>query len=298
MNVDAWPGRSRSATDRTTSFALRTGRPSTATSTSPPYVKATPLKSRSSVPPRRPARRAGAARPHRGDHRAVAHRVAEAPGDARGEVLAGDPDVGIRRPCPFASSCAIERRAALIGTAKPTPSALPLSLRICALIPITRPWASKSGPPELPWLIGASTWIASTRLYCEVSDSIERCGRGDDADRERVLVPERAADRRHRLADDDAARVAERKRRQRRAPSGRPGSRRRRRRRPSRRSAPRPGRGPGTRRRRCSPAGRRRRAVARGRDHVRVGQDHAVARRRRSPSPAPRVVLRPEPKTE
>src|SRR5581483_9158234 len=45
---------------------------------------------------------------------------------------------------------------------------------IWALIPITRPKASNSGPPELPWLIGASTWIASTRLYCEVSDSIER----------------------------------------------------------------------------------------------------------------------------
>ena len=36
--------------------------------------------------------------------------------------------------------------------------------RIWALIPITRPRASKSGPPELPWLIGASVWIASTRL--------------------------------------------------------------------------------------------------------------------------------------
>ncbi len=74
----------------------------------------------------------------------------------------------------MAISCCIERRAELIGTAKPTPSALPESLRICALIPITRPRASKSGPPELPWLIGASVWIASTRLYCEVSESIER----------------------------------------------------------------------------------------------------------------------------
>ena len=43
-----------------------------------------------------------------------------------------------------------------------TPSCRSLE-RIWALIPITRPRASKSGPPELPWLIGASVWIASTR---------------------------------------------------------------------------------------------------------------------------------------
>jgi hypothetical protein len=52
----------------------------------------------------------------------------------------------------------------LIGTAKPTPSKplWPAPLRIWALIPITRPRASKSGPPELPCVIGASVWIAST----------------------------------------------------------------------------------------------------------------------------------------
>jgi hypothetical protein len=62
----------------------------------------------------------------------------------------------------------------LIGTANPTPSAFPDSLRICALIPMTVPRASKSGPPEFPLLIGASVWMASTRLYCDVSDLIER----------------------------------------------------------------------------------------------------------------------------
>jgi hypothetical protein len=50
----------------------------------------------------------------------------------------------------------------LIGTAKPTPSARPEVLRIWALMPITRPRASNRGPPELPRLIGASIWIAST----------------------------------------------------------------------------------------------------------------------------------------
>ena len=49
----------------------------------------------------------------------------------------------------------------LMGIANPTPSAVPDSERIWALIPITRPRASKSGPPELPRLIGASIWIAS-----------------------------------------------------------------------------------------------------------------------------------------
>jgi len=44
------------------------------------------------------------------------------------------------------------------------------------LIPITRPRASKSGPPEFPWLIGASVWIASTRSYFVVSDGIEPFG--------------------------------------------------------------------------------------------------------------------------
>src|SRR6476660_7068356 len=70
----------------------------------------------------------------------------------------------------------MERRAESIGTANPTPSkpdVVPLE-RIWALIPIARPRASKSGPPELPWLIGASVWIASTRLYLLVRDGIER----------------------------------------------------------------------------------------------------------------------------
>ena len=45
------------------------------------------------------------------------------------------------------------------GIAKPTPLLPPPSLWICALTPITWPAASISGPPELPWLIGASVWI-------------------------------------------------------------------------------------------------------------------------------------------
>ena len=62
-----------------------------------------------------------------------------------------------------------------MGTAKPIPELPPESLRICALIPITRPRESSSGPPELPWVIGASVWIASTIWKCAtVSAAIER----------------------------------------------------------------------------------------------------------------------------
>ena len=46
------------------------------------------------------------------------------------------------------------------GTANPTPSLPPESLSICELTPTTRPSRSSSGPPELPWLIAASVWIA------------------------------------------------------------------------------------------------------------------------------------------
>ena len=48
----------------------------------------------------------------------------------------------------------------LIGTAKPMPTfPLPSGDSIWELMPITRPLASSSGPPELPGLIAASVWI-------------------------------------------------------------------------------------------------------------------------------------------
>ena len=62
---------------------------------------------------------------------------------------------------PLAISCWAIDRAVSLGIAKPTPtlaSTVPPS--IWALTPITRPRPSSSGPPELPWLIGASVWIA------------------------------------------------------------------------------------------------------------------------------------------
>ena len=64
---------------------------------------------------------------------------------------------------PLWISCAATPRTVLIGMAKPMPM-LPcwpvFPVEICEVTPITRPAASISGPPELPWLIAASVWIA------------------------------------------------------------------------------------------------------------------------------------------
>ena len=53
--------------------------------------------------------------------------------------------------------------AVSIGTANPMPTEplLPEPVAICELMPITRPSASISGPPELPGLIAASVWMTS-----------------------------------------------------------------------------------------------------------------------------------------
>ena len=59
-----------------------------------------------------------------------------------------------------ATICETVARTVFDGIANPTPSLPPEELWICALTPITWPAAFSSGPPELPWLIGASVWIA------------------------------------------------------------------------------------------------------------------------------------------
>ena len=98
------------------------------------------------------------------DHGAVAHVVAVTPRNRRRQASSGA-RVGIA-DVPGGEELLQRALAASIGTAKPTPSSPTRgSQRICALIPIARPRASRSGPPELPRLIGASVWIASKRLY-------------------------------------------------------------------------------------------------------------------------------------
>src|SRR4026207_765783 len=91
---------------------------------------------------------------------------------------------------------------------------VPVALRICALIPITRPRASNSGPPEFPCVIGASVWMASPTLKDEVTELIEpRIGAGNPEaapDGGRVLVAERAPHRRNGITGTHPRRVAER----------------------------------------------------------------------------------------
>src|ERR1051326_7497454 len=67
----------------------------------------------------------------------------------------------------------IERRTVSTGTAKPTPSPPPPVDLIWELMPITWPLALSSGPPELPWLIAASVWMALL-MSNDVSDVMLR----------------------------------------------------------------------------------------------------------------------------
>ena len=58
----------------------------------------------------------------------------------------------------------------LEGMEKPMPSLPPDSLLICVLTPTTWPAALRSGPPELPWLMAASVWMAfeTVKLFGDV----------------------------------------------------------------------------------------------------------------------------------
>ena len=74
---------------------------------------------------------------------------------------------------PFARSWSSERLTRSTGTAKATPSFPPEVVLICWLMPITRPSASRSGPPELPGFTEASVWMPPS-IWKAVSDGIER----------------------------------------------------------------------------------------------------------------------------
>ena len=58
-----------------------------------------------------------------------------------------------------AMSWSATERTVFDGMAKPTPVFPPDSLSIWLLTPMIRPRRSKSGPPELPWLMAASVWM-------------------------------------------------------------------------------------------------------------------------------------------
>ena len=184
------------------------------------------------------------------------------------------------------------------GTAKPTPVAAVVAVGVdLRVTPITRPAASNSGPPELPWLIAASVWIAPG-VAKQTAAGASIC----------------AAERRRRRRPRATAHLAERRRRSRRrvadlqharaSPSGAPGSgsarvdaaaprcrRTGRSRRSSRARGRRPTRITKTGRvllhRRGSVGGRR------ARDDVRRRDDVAVARRRRTRAARLRPVATP-----
>ena len=132
----------------------------------------------------RPGMLARAVRLDARNERAGRDRDVEEAGKRRRQVVGRDPDVRVR-DLSAVSSSRMDRRAVSIGTAKPTPSPPPVLLRICALIPITRPRPSSSGPPELPWLIAASVWIASVRSYSR-RDRRDRASRGGRRRRRRA----------------------------------------------------------------------------------------------------------------
>ena len=65
---------------------------------------------------------------------------------------------------PLSISCVMTLRAMFAGIEKPIPMLPPDGDRICELMPISSPSVLTSAPPELPWLIGASVWMKSSKL--------------------------------------------------------------------------------------------------------------------------------------
>ena len=139
-------------------------------------------------------------------------------GELRVERLAGDADVGVLDLAVLAQL--LERALdEVTGIAKPTPSLPPEVVSICWLIPITRPSASSSGPPELPGLIEASVWIAPSILNW-VSEWIERSVAETIPTDSDCSSPNGLPIARDRLADRVLVGVAELERCSGRGPSG------------------------------------------------------------------------------
>ena len=65
---------------------------------------------------------------------------------------------------PWAINCGTTRVTVLTGMAKPMPAEVPEGLAIWLLMPMTRPRLSSRGPPELPVLMAASTWMTSSMM--------------------------------------------------------------------------------------------------------------------------------------
>ena len=90
-----------------------------------------------------------------------------------------------RRTCPYCTRSLMTALAALMGMAKPMPALCPTELRIRVLMPMTSPWEFNSGPPELPGLMGASVWMASSMMAPPSGSRTERI----ELTMPRVMVP-------------------------------------------------------------------------------------------------------------
>ena len=181
-----------------------------ATIRSPPRLIATPLKSsRRRSPPRRPARVGRRRPPPPTDQRAALSTELEAPRDRRRDVLGRDADVRVR---DLAGREQLLHRAPRRVDRDREADALGVA-RVGADLRVDPDHAAAGVEERAARVAVVDRRVDLDRLGDVVGGGQRRdraLGRRDDADRERVLLAERAADRGDRLADDDAARVAER----------------------------------------------------------------------------------------
>ena len=187
---------------RTRSSALRTGWPSIATITSPPRLNPDAVELHVVAPAAQARlRRPGLPDCDAVDDRAVLDGVAEAPRERRRQVLGRDPDVGVgdapvRDQLSHRAPGGVDRdgEADALGVA-----------RVAADLRVDADHAAAGVEQR-----AARVAVVDRRVGLDRVDEVVARGqradralrRRDDADRERVLVAERAADRGHRLADD------------------------------------------------------------------------------------------------
>ena len=99
-----------------------------------------------------------------------------------------------------------------MGTARPMPTKTSSLVGLMSAVTMPTTWPSRlsSGPPELPGLTAASTWIRPWRTGPSASRLDRPVEAGDDARAHRGVQPERIADDEGLAADLDGVRVAER----------------------------------------------------------------------------------------
>ena len=115
---------------------------------------------------------------------------------------------------PYRISSSITGRTSLTGIAKPMPM-LPPVLEVdtmAVLMPISSPLELTSAPPEFPWLMAASVWMTSPRVFPSHRDRPVSL-RADHAHGDRALEAQRVADGDHPLARAQARRIPHGRRR-------------------------------------------------------------------------------------